>query len=43
MEKKAFEKLLKKETPKRIIYLYICDKIYLTSKQLDKVIALKNK
>ena len=42
MNTTEFNKLLKKEDPKRIIYLYCTNQIYLYSKQLDKVIDLKN-
>lgn len=43
MRVKDFKKLLKNDTPKHIIYLHTLSKINLTSKQLDEVIALKNK
>jgi len=43
MKNKEFNKLLKTEKPKKIIYMHCFEKIYLTGKQLDKVIDLKNK
>lgn len=42
MNTTEFKELLKKEEPKRIIYLYCTNQINLYSKQLDKVIDLKN-
>lgn len=39
---KEFKKLLKLYTPKKIIDMHCNLKIDLTSKQLDKVIKLKN-
>lgn len=42
MEKKKFEKLLKEKTPKQLIFMHHSWQITLTSKQLDKVIRLKN-
>lgn len=42
MNSVAFNELLKVEEPKRIIYLYCTNQIYLYGKQLDKVIDLKN-
>lgn len=38
---KEFKKLLKRYSPKKIIYMHTNWKINLTSKQLDKVIELK--
>lgn len=43
MKEKEFKKLLKEYEPKKIIYLYTTSQINLTSKQLNKVIELKNK
>jgi hypothetical protein len=43
MRANEYKKLLKNDTPKHIIHLHILSKINLTSKQLDEVIALKNK
>lgn len=43
MKKIDFNKLIKKEDPKRIIRMYCNSSINLTSKQLDEVISLKNK
>ena len=37
-----FKNLLKKENPKRIIFLYTVDKIKLSDHQLDEVIKMKN-
>ena len=42
MNVKEFNKLLKKYEPKKIIYLYTTSQINLTSKQLSKIIELKN-
>lgn len=42
MKAKEFEKLLKTFSPSDIIRMYCMNKIYLYSKQLDKVIKLKN-
>lgn len=42
MNTTEFNELLKAEEPKRIIYLYCTNQIYLYSKQLDEVINLKN-
>ena len=48
MKIKDFNKLIKTESPKKILfrYMYACydkvDGIYLTNKQLEKVIQLKN-
>lgn len=42
MNIQEFKELLKKEEPKRIIYLYCTNQINLYGKQLDKVIDLKN-
>lgn len=42
MLKKEFNKLLKKETAKRIIYMHCDSKITLTESQLNKIIDLKN-
>ncbi len=41
MEKKEFNKLLKNEEPEDIIRKYCMWKINLTSKELDKVIKLR--
>jgi hypothetical protein len=43
MLKKDFNKLLKQEKPKKIIYMHCFSKITLTESQLDAVINLKNK
>ena len=43
MKTKEFNKLLKTEKAKKIIYMHCFEKIYLTKKQLDIVIELKNK
>lgn len=43
MRIKEFKKLLKLEEPKKIIYMHCFEKINLTNKQLDLIIALKNK
>lgn len=43
MRNKDFNKLLKEDSPENIIYKHISWKIYLTNKQLDKVIEIKNK
>lgn len=42
MNTTEFKELIRTEEPKRIIYLYCTNQIYLYSKQLDKVIDLKN-
>ncbi len=42
MLKKEFNKLLKQEEPKKIIYMHCSGKITLTNSQLDIVIDLKN-
>lgn len=43
MKIKEFNKLLKVERPKKIIYMHCFEQIFLTKKQLDIVIDLKNK
>lgn len=43
MKTVEFNKLIKKYNPQYIIYLHTTWRIYLTNKQLDKVIELKNK
>ena len=43
METKAFKKLLKEKEPKKIIYMHCNHEIYLTGKQIDKLIDLKEK
>lgn len=43
MRIKDFKKLKKEKTPKQIIALHIHNLIYLTDKQLDEVLELKNK
>lgn len=43
MRIKEFNKLLKKDQPKHIIFLHTISQIWLTDKQLQKVIDLKNK
>lgn len=43
MKIKEFNKLLKIEKPKKIIYMHCIEKIFLTKKQLNIVIDLKNK
>lgn len=43
MKSDEFKKLLNTEEPRKIIYLYCTNQIYLYGKQLDKVIELKNK
>ncbi len=43
MKDAKFKELLKNEEPKKIIYLYCTNQIYLYSKQLDKIIELKNR
>lgn len=49
MKAKEFKELIKKESPKHILfrYMYGCypgvKSVYLTSKQLQEVIDLKNK
>ena len=43
MKDREFKKLLKEHSAKEIIYMHTDSKINLTSKQLDKVIELKNK
>lgn len=42
MEQKKFKKLLKEKSPQQIIGMYTHWLIYLTDKQLDKCIKLKN-
>lgn len=39
MQKKEFNKLLKNDTRKHILFLYTTNKIFLTSRQLDLVLA----
>ena len=39
---KEFNKLLKKYDPKKLINMHIMSEINLISKQLDKIIKLKN-
>lgn len=43
MQKKLFERMLKKFTPKELIFMHTISEIYLTSSQLDKVLELKNR
>lgn len=43
MRNKDFKKLIKEYSPENIIYKHISWNIYLTDKQLDKVIKIKNK
>ena len=43
MKIKDFNKLIKKDNPKHIIFLYTTSQIWLTNKQLDKIIKIKNK
>lgn len=43
MKIKEFKKLKKEMEPKKIIYRYCHNLIYLTSKQLDEIIELKNR
>lgn len=43
MLQKEFNKLLKQEKPKKIIYMHCFSKITLSNRQLDEVINLKNK
>lgn len=43
MERKKLKELLKKKTPKEMIKLYCLGDIYLTDKQLEEMIELKNK
>lgn len=43
MKRKDFNELKKVKTAKQIIYMYCHNLIYLTSRQLDEVIELKNK
>ena len=43
MRIKDFEKLIKTETPQRIIAKHVKSEIWLTEKQLDKVIELRGK
>lgn len=40
---KEFKKLLKNYSAKKIIQMHVMSEINLTSKQLDKLIELKNK
>lgn len=42
MKIKEFKKLLKTDSPKHIIFLHTISKIYLTDKQLQLVIDMKN-
>lgn len=42
MKIKEFKKIIKNKQYKKLIYDHINEKIYLTNKQLDIVIALKN-
>lgn len=42
MERKKLKELLKVKSAKEIIYLYCHNKIYLTGKQLDEMVELKN-
>lgn len=42
MKIKEFKKLVKQETPEKIITMYYMDQIYLTDKQLEQIIKLKN-
>lgn len=41
MKTKDYEKMKKKETPKRIIQRFMNNEFYLTDKQLNEVITLK--
>ena len=41
MKKIELEKLLKEKTPNQILQKYMLSEIFLTERQLDKVIALK--
>lgn len=43
MIRKDLKKLKKEKTPKQIIYLHCHNEIYLTDKQLNEMIELKNK
>lgn len=43
MNAKEFKKLLKEKEPKRIIGMYCHLQISLTSRQVDRVLKLKNK
>ena len=43
MKKIEFNKLLKQDKPTHIIFLHTISKIFLTDKQLQQVIDLKNK
>lgn len=43
MKDKDFKKLMDEHSAKKIIQMHIMSEINLTSKQLDKVIELKNK
>lgn len=43
MTNKNFKKIKKEFTPKQIIYRHCHSLIFLTSKQLDEVIELKNR
>lgn len=40
---KEFKNLLKKDTPKHIIFLHCTSQIYLTHNQIEEVLNLKNK
>ena len=42
MTNKNFKKIKKEFTPKQIIYRHCHNLIFLTSKQLDEIIKLKN-
>lgn len=43
MKIKEFSKLLKEEKPQKIIYKHIREEIYLTDKQIDRLISKRDK
>lgn len=43
MRNTEFKKIIKNDNPKHIIFLHTISEIYLTDKQLDKVIEMKNR
>lgn len=42
MRNKDLKKLLKEKEPQKIIYMHCNDLIYLTNKQIDELIALRD-
>lgn len=43
MKSREFKKLLKEDKPQHIIFLHTIEKIFLTDKQIEKVLEKRNK